>query len=71
MVSKKKSRMIAGMMLLFAIGFFLFAITHPTASFPWDNTVTYSIYAAYVFVMALLFVAPVRKNKKDGYHMQK
>lgn len=45
-------------MLIFAAGFIVFALTHPTASFPWSNTVTYTVYAVYLFIMALLFIAP-------------
>lgn len=64
--SKKICRVIAGIMLLFAIGFSLFAITHPTASFPWSNTVTYSIYVIYVLIMVVLFVAPHKNHKKPN-----
>ena len=60
---KKKSRIIASIMLIAAIAFFVFAITHPTASFPWSNTITYFIYAVYILIMVLLFVAPCRKKK--------
>lgn len=55
---KKKSRAVASVMLIAALAFFVFAVTHPTASFPWSNAVTYWIYAVYVLVMALLFIAP-------------
>ncbi len=60
---KKKSRIIASIMLIVAIAFFVFAITHPTASFPWSNTITYFIYAVYVVIMVLLFIAPHKKGK--------
>ncbi len=60
---KKKSRIIALIMLISAIVFFVFAITHPTASFPWSNTITYFIYAVYILIMVVLFVAPYRKGK--------
>lgn len=46
------------MMLIFATGFIVYALSHPTASFPWSNTVTYALYAVYVFIMVLLFLAP-------------
>ncbi len=55
---KKKSRIVALIMLVLAIAFFAFAITHPTASFPWSNTITYFIYAVYILIMVLLFAAP-------------
>ncbi len=60
---KKKSRIIALMMLFVAIIFFVYAINHPEASFPWSNTITYFIYAVYILIMMLLFVAPFRKTK--------
>ena len=60
---KKKSRIIASIMLIVAIAFFVFAITHPTASFPWSNTIKYFIYAVYVVIMVLLFIAPHKKGK--------
>ena len=60
---KKKSRIIASIMLIVAIAFFVFAVTHPTASFPWSNTITYFIYAIYMVIMVLLFVAPHKKGK--------
>lgn len=65
MSSKKKAKIIAGIMLLFAIGFFPFAITHPTASFPWNNEITHFIYIMYVLVMVVLFIAP-NKKKTDS-----
>ena len=58
---KKKSRITALIMLIAAIAFFVYAVTHPTASFPWSNTITYSIYAVYILIMALLFIAPYKK----------
>lgn len=60
---QKKSRIIASIMLIAAIAFFAFAITHPTASFPWSNAATYFIYAVYILIMVVLFVAPCRKGK--------
>ena len=60
---KKKSRIIASIMLIVAIAFFVFAVTHPTASFPWSNTITYFIYAVYMAILVLLFVAPHKKGK--------
>ena len=60
---KIKSRIIASIMLIIAIIFFVYAVTHPTASFPWSNTVTYSVYAVYMLMMMLLFVAPYKKEK--------
>lgn len=60
---KTKSRMAAGIMLLFATGFLFFAITHPTASFPWNNTITYFIYIVYIVITVVLFIAPSKKKR--------
>ncbi len=62
-MSKKLSRMIATVMLVLAIAFLAFALTHPTASFPWSNAVTYTIYAVYILAMAVLFIAPFKREK--------
>lgn len=64
MTLKKQSRIAAAAMLLLAIGFFVFAITHPTASFPWSNTITYTLYGVYLSVMTVLFIAPFKNRKK-------
>ena len=60
---KKKSRIIALIMLVVAIAFFAFAISHPTAGFPWSNAITYFIYAVYILIMVLLFIAPHKWGK--------
>lgn len=62
-MSKKLSRNIAVVMLVLAIAFLAFALTHPNASFPWSNAVTYTIYAVYVLAMAVLFIAPFKREK--------
>lgn len=62
-MSNKKFKIIASIMLIVAIAFFAFAVTHTTASFPWSNTITYFIYAVYLFITVLLFIAPDRKGK--------
>lgn len=57
-MSKKVSRIAAGIMCVIAVGFFLYAINHPEVGFPWSNMVTYVIYIIYLLVMILLFIAP-------------
>ena len=59
---KKISRIIAGIMLLAAIGFFVYAMNHPELSWPWSNAVTYTIYGIYAVVMCVLFVAPFHRK---------
>lgn len=61
----KKTRIflvIGCLMILIAIKFFLFAITHPTNSFPWSNGITYSIYTLYLIVTGCMFYMS-RKTK--------
>lgn len=60
---KKLSRIIAAIMLILAAVFAAYALTHPTASFPWSNAVTYTIYAVYLLAMTVLFIAPFKKEK--------
>lgn len=62
-MSKKLSRIIAAVMLVLAAVFVVFALTHPTASFPWSNAITYSIYIVYFLAMVFLFVAPFKREK--------
>lgn len=57
-MTKKFSRRIACVLLLAAIGFLLFALLHPEMSFPWSNTITYTLYAGYLLVMVVFFIAP-------------
>lgn len=63
MPDKKMFRSIAWVMLIAAVIFLVYAVTHPTASFPWSNTITYALYAVYILVMLVLFVASRKKGK--------
>lgn len=63
MMNKTISRMLAMVMLVIAIIFFAFAITHPMLSFPWSNKITYTIYAVYTLIMIILFITLWRKKK--------
>lgn len=62
-MKKKISRIIGAIMLVAAIVFVVFALNHPEMSFPWSNTITYLLYALYLIVMAVLFIAPFKKEK--------
>lgn len=59
-MSRKTSRLIAGLMLLAAVIFFIYALGHPEAAFPWDNAASYALYGAYGLLMLLLFAAPFK-----------
>ena len=61
-MTKKFSRRIACVLLLAAIGFLLFALFHPEMSFPWSNTITYTLYAGYLLVMVVFFIAPFQSK---------
>lgn len=62
-MSKKLSRLIAVIMSIVAIIFFIIAISNPQASFPWRNTITYIIYAVYILVTIILFIAPFKTKQ--------
>ena len=57
-MSRKVSRTIGLAMLILAIAFIAYALRHPEGSFPWSNTVTWLIYAAYATVTLVLLLAP-------------
>lgn len=61
-MNKKVSRCIALVMLIVFLLFLVFALTHPEASFPWENTISYTLYGVYLVLMIVLFIAPF-KNK--------
>ena len=64
---KKKSRIVAAIMLIIAVIFIVFALNHPEQSFPWDNSITFGIYVIYLAIMVVLFIAPFGyKNKKEN-----
>ena len=55
-MSKFKLYSIVGVaLLLFAIAFIFFAVNNPQASFPWSNSVTYSIYIVYALLTGLIW----------------
>ena len=67
---KIKTSIITGViMLIIAIGFVAFAMSHPELSFPWGNRSTFMLYGAYVwFVFRFLIDIPVirkKRKKKD------
>ncbi len=53
------------LLLAFAIVFLCYALQHPEASFPWSNSITYTIYCVYLLVDLLAFVlAALSRNKR-------
>jgi len=61
-VRKKTSWTIGLIMLIVAIAFVIFALTHPTASFPWSNTITYILYIVYFIGVVVFLIFPFRKK---------
>ena len=59
---KKTSWTIGLIMLIVAIAFVIFALTHPTASFPWSNTLTYILYIVYFIGVVVFLIFPFRKK---------
>ena len=66
-MSKKVSRGIAGFMLVLAVVFFIYAVSHPEGSFPWSNWITYLIYGIYLAVTVLLavFLQTARRERRN------
>ena len=60
-MNKKISRIIGAVMVLLAVAFIVFAVTHPEISFPWSNTVTYALYGLYTVATAVLLIAPSKR----------
>ena len=63
-MKKRTSRIIGCIMLAAAILFIIFAVTHPELGFPWENTITYFLYALYLLIMLVFLIAPRRKEKR-------
>ena len=62
-MTKKWSRTIAFIMLIIAVIFIFVALNNPQASFPWNNTISYTLYGIYAIIMIVLFIAPFKKTK--------
>ncbi|ELU5588517.1 hypothetical protein SCB17_003030 [Clostridium perfringens] len=62
-MKNKISRLIGIIMVIVAIGFIVFAINNPQASFPWSNTITYLLYGIYLVATVVMLVAPFKRNK--------
>ena len=62
-MTKKSSRIVAVIMLISAIIFFVFALNNPQVSFPWSNTITYIFYGIYGVIMIVLFIVPFKRKK--------
>ncbi len=61
-MSKRTSRILGLIMLVGALALIGAALAAPNLSFPWSNTVTYTLYLLYLGVMILLLIAPFGKK---------
>ena len=53
-MTKRRSRLIALLMIIFAIGFICYALGHPESAWPWPNWITNIIYFIYM-AFAIIF----------------
>ena len=62
---------IGSLMMVFAIGFVVYALNNPQDSFPWSDVITYSIYALYSIIMICCFALSMvlRKERFDPYEI--
>lgn len=63
-MTKKTSRKLGLLLLVLAVCFVVYALGHPTGSFPWSNNVTYGVYLVYILVTAVLLWAPFGKKQR-------
>ena len=70
-MTKKSSRIVAVIMLIIAIIFFVVALNNPQASFPWNNIITYILYGIYVIIMIILFIAPFKRKNNSKFSREK
>ena len=61
-MTKKGSRIIATIMSVMAAGIVGYALSHPEASFPWRNVITFGIFIVYLIAMIVLYVAPFKRS---------
>ena len=61
-MTKRACRKLGLLLLVLAVCFVVYALRHPTGSFPWSNSVTYAIYLGYLLVTAAFLWAPFGKK---------
>ena len=62
-MDRNKSRIMGALMLIIAILFVGFSLFNPQASFPFNITVTYFIYAIYLSIMVYLLIKGFKKKE--------
>lgn len=63
-MTKKTSRKLGLLLLVLAVCFVVYALEHPAGSFPWSNSVTYTIYLGYILLTVVLLWAPFGKKQR-------
>lgn len=62
-MTKKAMRITAAVMTAAAVCFIVYALSHPGASFPWSNGLTFALYGVYAAAVTVLFIAPGGRKK--------
>ena len=63
-MTKRACQKLGLLLLVLAVCFVVYALGHPTGSFPWSNSVTYGVYLVYILVTAVLLWAPFGKKQR-------
>lgn len=59
---KNKTYLIIGIaMIIAAFCFIVYALNNPQAGFPWSNSITYTIYLAYIVIIILFIKKALKK----------
>ncbi|WP_418418302.1 hypothetical protein [Anaerotignum lactatifermentans] len=61
-MTKRACRKLGLLLLVLAVCCVVYALGHPTGSFPWSNSVTYGVYLVYILVTAAFLWAPFGKK---------
>ena len=62
-MTKRRSRLIALLMIIFAMGFICYALGHPERAWPWPNWITNIIYFIYMAFAIIFLIAPFENGK--------
>ena len=61
---EKDKPKIGAFALVLAVYFVVYALGHPTGSFPWSNSVTYGVYLVYILLTGALLWAPFGEKQR-------
>lgn len=62
-MTKRQSRLIALLMIIFAIGFICYALGHPEKAWLWPNWITNFLYLIYIAFAIIFLTAPFENGK--------